>query len=121
MKLIGSRDCGNSPKNRRIQDLAVALLAGDEATLSRLLEEQAVWEIAGDGVFVGRKAIIAASGKPAIAAITVNHAISHGRSGAANGHLRCKSGDEIAFCDIVEFGSAKGTAVARITTLRVPL
>lgn len=29
MKINGSRDCGNSPKNRIVQDIAVALEAGN--------------------------------------------------------------------------------------------
>ncbi|MFC5583622.1 nuclear transport factor 2 family protein [Nitratireductor kimnyeongensis] len=121
MELKGSRDCGNSPKNQRVQDLSVALAAGDEATLSQLVDEDAVWEIAGRRIVEGRKAIIAAAGAPEVEALTVNHAIAHGRAGAANGRLRLANGDGMAFCDILEFTNAKARSVRRITTLRVPL
>ncbi len=121
MKLTGSRDCGNSPKNQRVQDICAALAAGDEATLSQWLEEDAEWEIAGKGSVHGRGPVISASGTPAVAALTVNHAIAHGRSGAANGRLRLENGDELAFCDIVEFASAKAGSVRRVTSLRVKL
>ncbi|WP_295810476.1 nuclear transport factor 2 family protein [uncultured Nitratireductor sp.] len=121
MDITGSKDCGNSPKNQLVQDVSVALAAGDAETLSKLLVENAVWEIAGERTFEGRDAIIAASAQTRVRALTVDHAISHGRTGAANGRLDLENGRKIAFCDVQDFANAKGTSVLRVSTLRVPL
>lgn len=51
--------------------------------------------------------------------IEVEHAISHGKSGAANGQVQLASGKRIRFCHVVEFASAKADRIAKITSFYV--
>ncbi len=53
-------------------------------------------------------------------AITIEHAISHGRTGAINGEVQFGR-KRRAFCLVVEFTSAKGSKVREITSYSVAL
>jgi ketosteroid isomerase-like protein len=55
-----SKDCGNSPKNQLVEDLAIALSTGDHRTVSRLVTDDAQWTIVGGSAFRGREAILQA-------------------------------------------------------------
>jgi hypothetical protein len=121
MKIVRSKDCGNSPKNRLIEDLAVALATGDADTVARLTTDDAEWRIVGVGELRGRAAIVAALAtvdRGAASTLKIVHALSHGRAGAANGVLE-HDGKRTDFCDLFEFANTKGTSISRMTSYRI--
>ena len=121
-KVVASKDCGNSPKNLLVQTLAVAIERGDGAAFLRCLAEDISWTYPGRAVVVGTVPatglLMSARSQPPLK-IEVEHAISHGRSGAANGTVHLASGARIRFCHVVGFASAKGDRVAKITSYYV--
>jgi hypothetical protein len=109
----GSRDCGNSPKNTFVQDVAVLLEAGPDCP--DCLGEDVVWQGAADGEIEGRSAVKAwLARRPKPSRIVVEHAISHGRVGAASGEAVFEDGSVRRFSHVLEFTSVKANRVARI-------
>ncbi len=107
----GSTDCGNSPKNLFVQRVAVALVSGE--FIADAFAEGALWRHPS-GVMEGRSAIgewLAQQHKPV--EVTITHAISHGRVGAANGTL-VLDGQLRRFAFVFEFTSTKANLVSRI-------
>ena len=119
--VIRSKDCGNSPKNRLVEDFTVALAIGDSKGVSRLVTDDVEWVIAGGRKMVGVAEVTRAvdDARPARPySVTIDHVMSHGKLGAASGSVQ--SGDEAyLFCNVIEFSNARATAVRRITTYRV--
>ncbi|SDD93897.1 hypothetical protein SAMN05421538_10371 [Paracoccus isoporae] len=113
-KVEGSGDCGNSPKNRLAQEIAVGLETGG---LSRdLLAEDVVWQRADGREIAGAEAVLAAlSEVQAPRRVVVDHAISHGKVGAANGISTGRDGKARGFAHVIGWSStsAKKVAVVR--------
>ncbi len=115
MQIQGSRDCGNSPKNRFVQDFAIAIETGD--VLPDRVSETIVWEGAFQKPVMGSAAFDAAlKRRKAPQAITVEHAISHGKVGAACGTVLGADGQERRFAHVFEFTNTKANCVAVIRT-----
>ena len=107
----GGTDCGNSPKNLFVKTVAVALVSGE--FIPEAFAEGALWRHQS-GVIEGRPAIgewLAQQPKPD--EITIAHAISHGRVGAASGAL-VLDGQAYRFAFVFEFTNTKGNVVSRI-------
>lgn len=122
MKVVKSGDCGNSPKNLLVQTLAVSIEKADRAAFSRCTSEDVSWVYPGRSAVVGRALaadLLRTLRSQTPMKIEVEHAISHGRCGAANGTVQLASRARIRFCHIVEFASVKGDRVARITSYYV--
>ena len=113
VQVRGSKDCGNSPKNKFVQDVAVAFECGE--AIPGAISENVIWEIASKGPISGKDAVfkeLAARRK--VSSIVVQHAISHGKVGAASGEATFTNGDTRRFCHVFEFTNAKGNCVAVI-------
>tara|TARA_R100000789_G_scaffold7097_3_gene11430 strand:+ start:2621 stop:2977 length:357 start_codon:yes stop_codon:yes gene_type:complete len=110
-KIQGSKDCGNSPKNKFAQDVAIALESGKAD--AEIFSEDVVWSRSIDSPTDGRDEImkyLASQAKPA--EITVDHAVSHGKVGAASGEVVFANGHRRRFCHVLEFTSAKANCVS---------
>ena len=110
-KIQGSKDCGNSPKNGFTQDVAIALESGKAE--ASLFSEDAVWNRSIDSPIDGRDEImkyLASQAEPT--EITVDHAVSHGKVGAASGEVVFANGHRRRFCHVLEFTSAKANCVS---------
>lgn len=86
-RIIRSPDCGNSPKNGFVEDIAIALETGicDPETF----DPAVTWESTSTRQIVGRTAVLEAlSTEHAPAKVIVEYAISHGRVGAASSPCR---------------------------------
>jgi hypothetical protein len=120
-KIVRSQDCGNSPKNQLVENLAVALSTGDDRAASGLITEEVQWEIVGSGTLRGRESVLQTlrdlNGQ-AIVQLTILHVVTHGKSGAVNGTVRFPDAER-CFCDVFEFGNAKATRVSRIMSYRI--
>jgi len=120
-KITRSKACGNSPKNQLVENLSVALLTGDVRTVSYLVSDDVEWRRVGGDVIRGRQALLQSVQRgngASIVRLTVEHVVTHGRSGAVDGTIQYR-GKASGFCDVFEFGNTKGTTVDRITTYRV--
>lgn len=109
----GSKDCGNSPKNSFVEKIALALTTGrvEESAFS----EDVVWEARSGETVEGRNALFQAlANQPKPDAVTIDHAISHGKTGAANGRLMFANGDIHRFCHVLEFTSVKANCISMI-------
>ncbi|WP_308365944.1 MULTISPECIES: hypothetical protein [unclassified Microbulbifer] len=108
-----SMDCGNSPKNKMVEDIAIALDTRDTDFLSSILDSEAVWSYVG-GTATTSEAILDQVGvmnKPT--SLTVDHVMSHGKVGAVNGNAK-RGKSEQRFCHVIEFTSVKCNRVRRI-------
>jgi hypothetical protein len=115
VRVTGSKDCGNSPKNQFTQEVAVALEAGQIA--AEMLDDEIVWHGLSTNTLEGISAVqqfLAKRAKPV--SIFVEHAISHGRVGMANGEVTLKDGTRRRFSHVFDFTNAKGNCVATINS-----
>ncbi|MGZ9812212.1 hypothetical protein ACXN5S_17250 [Pseudoroseicyclus sp. H15] len=113
MKITGSGDCGNSPKNLFAQEVAIALEGGP--LKEGMLDEAVTWARPGGAPpLEGLEAMRAALAEQEVVAIRVDHAMSHGRVGMANGETELPDGTRRRFAHVLTFTSAKGNKVARI-------
>lgn len=111
----GSADCGNSPKNKFVQDVAINLELGKIEP--QVLSSNAIWHHSGDEPVDGRDAIVReVANRPKPLAITIQHAISHGKVGAVSGELTLENGQNRRFSHVIEFTNAKANCVATITS-----
>jgi len=112
-KILGSRDCGNSPKNRFVQDLAVSMECGNP--IPEAFDEKVIWEQSSASQMQGKKGLLAdLSARPKPATITISHAISHGKVGAASGEVTLPDGNRRRFCHVFEFTNNKANCVAGV-------
>ncbi|KHQ49842.1 nuclear transport factor 2 family protein [Mameliella alba] len=112
-QIQGSKDCGNSPKNKFVQDVAVSLECGD--LVPSAFSEDVIWEHPPKGPILGREAVIEALGaRPKPSTVIVQHAISHGKVGAASGEVAFANGNPRRFCHVFEFTNAKANCVATV-------
>ena len=112
-RICGSEDCGNSPKNSFVEKIAIALETGQVEAGD--FSEGVVWERGQADKVIGRQAVteaLASNHKPD--SLTIEHAISHGKTGAASGHVRFANGDTRRFCHVFEFTSVKGGSISII-------
>ena len=111
--ITGSADCGNSPKNAVVQAIAIALESGMAEAES--FDPSVTWERASGGRITGRAALLdtlAAAQPPKV--LVVEHAISHGKVGAASGQAIMADGERRRFSHVLEFKNNQAKAVASI-------
>ena len=115
VEIIGSKDCGNSPKNNFIEKIAVGLEIGDWEFLCEALSDEAVWELTDGSVVEGDslRAHIKNCGK-GVTFVKIEHVLSHGKSGSAAGHTHDKKGKALHFCHFIEFTTAKCVKIKRV-------
>lgn len=109
-----SPDCGNSPKSRFAQEIALALETGeiDPAVFAG----DVVWRD-GNQTRRGPEALAeSAAGRETPRSVVVHHAIAHGKTGMASGETTLSDGAVRGFCHVFEFTSAKAAQVAEISS-----
>lgn len=116
-KVNRSKDCGNSPKNKFAENIAVSIELGDSAFLIEVLSQDALWELP-NGALIKRDEVKAqidtCREKPVT--LTIDHVVTHGKAGAVNGTVEQKSGALKRFCHVIEFSTAKCEKVRRIVS-----
>ena len=119
-EIIRSSDCGNSPKNKFVEDLEVAFAQRDTGFLLDSIADDIRWNIVGETPIRGKdalkEAIESIPQDCEVTEITINHVVTHGKVGAVNGIIKRKNGRACEFCSVYEFSSAKGTNVQDITS-----
>lgn len=112
-----STDCGNSPKNRMVEDIAVALETGDTNFLSTILDSGAVWNYSGRREASGEDILSELHRQDKQDVLTIDHVMSHGKLGAVNGHAK-RGKTEQRFCHVIEFTSTKCNKIWRVESYR---
>ena len=112
-KINRSADCGNSPKNKMVEDIGIALERGDAELLSSILDPEVVWSYSSSMTTTAEKILDVLSTLDKPATLTIDHVMSHGKVGAVNGCSE-RGRDEQRFCHIIEFTSTKCNGVKRI-------
>ena len=121
MKVIRSSGCGNSPKQKLVEDMSVALAGADVGIMASLAVPELVWLHIGKKPIEGQDAVLSAIRKSGPATeVAIDRVVSHGRAGAVNGIIT-RSGKHTAFCHMFEFKNAKGTHVKSISTYSMVL
>ena len=105
-----SADCGNSPKNKMAENIAVALEIRDGEFLATILVSDALWNYVG-GTLNTAKGVLDHLNKPT--SQTIDRVMSHGKVGAVNG-IATYGNSAHRFCYVIEFTSAKCNQVCRI-------
>jgi hypothetical protein len=114
MRIEKSADCGNSPKNKLLESVSIALMKADVPALSRTVLDDVVWHLGTEEVIAGKSAFLeAVRGRKhnSNASLKIFHVVTHGKVGAVNGKLRLKSKIEINFCHVFEFSSAAARTI----------
>src|SRR5574337_931302 len=115
-KVTRSNDCGNSPKNAFVEDLTIALATRDGDGVAARVSDDVSLKVAGRPPIVGKDALLSALDAMApVAALAIQHVMSHGRTGAVNGTVEYTKGGGADFCNVYAFSSAKGKRVSDIT------
>lgn len=116
-----SASCENSPKNRLLLDLVIAIGKADANHILSVLTEDASWHPVGRKPIEGREACVRAMTRYGPASrLIIEHAISHGRAGAVNGVVEFGP-KRRGFCYVFEFSNAKGAQIRGVTSYSVPL
>ena len=122
--IIVSEDCGNSPKNIFLQNLAIAFAKGDLQFILSSVTQDIRWHIIGEKLFQGKDEFaeaLANMDNASVEEITIQHVVTHGKAGAVNGIRKLEDGKTVAFCDVVEFNGAKATHVKEITSYGIEI
>jgi hypothetical protein len=115
------KDCGNSPRNRTLQDLAIAIAVADTRLIKRQVTDDVLWRPAGGRPVSGADAVSRGLVRYGPAKLlTLEHAISPGRSGAVNGVVEYAR-KKRAYCLVIEFAGAKRNTAREITSCSVAL
>jgi hypothetical protein len=114
-RITRSPDCGNSPKNQKAEEIALALM-GQTRLDPDLLSEGASWEKPG-GALVGRAAIMAELETPADHEwIEVTEVVTHGKAGSVSGRFKRAGEKPKLFCHVIRFTSASARQIAQIVS-----
>lgn len=119
MRIQRSRDCGNSPKNILLEDLAVAILSGDAGRVTALTTDSVSWRAPGRPIAEGQAAVVrlAERERPTGAStLIIQHVVSHGRAGAVTATIQRGRQAAAEVCLFFTFANAKGSAVDSIVT-----
>jgi len=107
-RITRSPDCGNSPKNKLVEDLAIALEMGTPDF--GVLADDVRWNRADGHCLSGHAAVAdGIAGTTAPGELVIERVSSHGKVGSALGRA-----DNRPFAHFFEFASAAAKAVVRI-------
>lgn len=78
-------------------------------------------------MYIGRKPVVGVeafcktfSRYGPTSSLTIEHVITHGRSGAVNGVIEFRD-KKRAFCNVYDFANTRGTLVKAVTSYSIPL
>lgn len=112
--------CGNSPKNAFAEDITVEFLTAAVESLRTKLAD-GIRLFIGSNVFEGVDSVLRALQREpwgALEGVTITHALTHGRVGAANGIMRVSDRNS-EFCVVLEFANLKCQSVATVKVYRL--
>lgn len=121
--IVCQEDCGNAPKKLQIRDFNVAVAEGNAAAIEQHLSEDAIWHLYEPGNqqhLEGRKAVLTEHVDNRTIApreVLIEHILTHGKAGSANGIITSQDENVYVFCDVYIFTShAKSAKIKEITS-----
>ena len=119
LRIVRSKDCGNSPKNKFVENFVVAIAEGDEGFIKSALAADVEWHAIGRKPIHGAQAVATAILRGAATSrIEIEHVVTHGRAGAINGVV--EFGEKLRyFCHMYEFANAKGISIRKLTSYSI--
>jgi hypothetical protein len=118
-KIIRSKDCGNSPKNKFVEDVKIAFAKHNVKFLLNNLTDDIAWQIAGQKPIHGKNELVAAiqgtSQSSEVTEVAIHHVVTHGYAGAVNGLRKHRDGKTYDFCTIYVFSNSRREKVREIT------
>ncbi|HLU51685.1 MAG TPA: hypothetical protein VKZ42_05925 [Flavobacteriaceae bacterium] len=118
-KIISSPNCGNSPKMEFLKEFNIAFANGDVEFISESVTDDVVWNIIGDKKIEGKEKFTEELNRmksEKVSELILQHILSHGKEGAANGIIKMSDGKKYAFSDFYVFRGAKGTKIKSLTS-----
>ena len=103
-----------------VQAIAIAILTKDVDKIKALCSEDVVWSIAGSDTYRNHDKIenaVKALSSSELSEIKIDTAIAHGKKGAAYAMGRYDGSTIFVQANIIEFQSAKGNVISKITTI----
>jgi len=120
-KICRSSDCGNSPKNQLVQEFTIAMARCDTERVREIVTDDVHWVPIGRKPVHGVDAFCEALARYGPASqLTIEHVLSHGRTGAVNGVVSFGEKSR-AFCHMYIFGNVKGANIKSLSTYTIPL
>ena len=110
-----STHCGNSPKNKKAEDLVIALESGDTTQLAEALDTKAIWHSESKTLSSAQDILTHLQAKSLPESVHIDIVMSHGKTGAVNG-TRKKGSQSQGFCHLLEFTSATCKTIGRIVS-----
>ena len=112
-------DCGNAPKKAVLRDLNVAFAENDVEFVLDNVTDDVEWTVVGDREIRGKSDFAEAieeMREVGVTELVVEHVVTHGATGAADGTLKLDDGSAYAFCDVYEFENTRNDANIRTMT-----
>ena len=114
-RITESADCGNSPKNLLMQTIAIGLETGEIS--AALLADDVIWHRASGQVVKGASAVARTLDQATPPkTLVVDHAITHGKVGAASGRCSDASSGSRGFAHVITFTTASAKTIATINS-----
>jgi hypothetical protein len=82
------------------------------------------WNLVGDRLIEGKVKmgeLLEQMKNDKVTELTIHHIATHGKAGAVDGRMKFEKGKTIAYCNVYEFSSAKGTIVREISSYEIEL
>lgn len=118
-------DCGNAPKRQVIVDHLIARVEYEVSAVTAAMAQDARWERVGSQTLTGLPAIsgeLADMAREAVAVLTVDAVLTHGKVGSINGRVDYVDGRQFGFCDVYEFtGHGKTASIKKIQSYWIPI
>ena len=114
-----SKDCGNSPKQKFLQDLAIAIACANVDLLSQVVADDVSWHQSGRAPIRGKTDFLKALKRfGPVDTLEIVDVVSHGRKGAVRGSFTV-SGKRRVFSHFFEFTNTRCTQVLAINSMSV--
>lgn len=118
-KIISNPNCGNSPKMEFLKQFNTAFAKGNIEFITESVTDDIVWNIIGDKKIEGKIKFnqeLEKMKSEKATELIIDHILSHGKEGAANGILKMPNRKKYAFSDFYKFKGAKGVKIKSITS-----
>ena len=116
IQISRSKDCGNSPKQKLIQDLAIAIGCANLELVEQVVAENVSWHQSGRAVIYGKADVLRALKRfGPVDTLEIVDVVSHGKKGAVRGSYTV-SRKRRSFSHFFEFTNTKCTEVLVINT-----
>ncbi|MGN7127715.1 hypothetical protein [Methylorubrum thiocyanatum] len=115
-QIVKSGECQNSPKNAAMEEIAIAIFGASQDDIRELLADNVTLHLADGTQIEGSEATnlyVAQHVRRGFDLLKIDHAITHGRVGAANGFVSIE-GRQNGFSVFVEFVNTKAERLKAI-------